>query len=98
MQTKPPTANHTPGPWEIALTNNHCILGPSPTGLCVVACLPHDGTQLPNTAANAALMAAAPALLAALEECLLWIETPTRPWCATVDQARAALALAKGQP
>ncbi len=63
-------AQHTPGPWEIAVENPHCILAPAECGLCIVATLPKEGSQKPDTNANARLIAAAPELLAALIQLL----------------------------
>lgn len=63
--------NATPRPWEVAVNNPHCILAPSPTGLCIVATLPKEGSQLKATKANAALIVQAvnerEALLAVVE-------------------------------
>jgi hypothetical protein len=66
LQEDAERAGHTPGPWDISTSNGHCILAPASTGLCIVATLPTDGSQMPNTKSNARLIAAAPELRAAL--------------------------------
>jgi hypothetical protein len=52
---------HTPGPWQVASEATATILGPSPTGLRIIAV-----AEEPNQTANAKLIAAAPELLEAL--------------------------------
>ena len=86
------TQAHTPGPWEAY--NGHdrklgsfAILGPQPLhGASTVICRTSDDTPL--DAANAALVAAAPALLAALSDLLL--EGGEVGFYATYEGRRAA--------
>ena len=101
-------AKHTPGPWQIGLTVRNSVaidaILPSPHDdgeRCAVAhivAIPHR--QSPETGeANACLIAAAPDLLAALEQALALIEgeglDELHGDCAEV--ARGAISRAKGE-
>lgn len=102
---------HTPGPWEIVqdapenpkarFQIGHRVSPTSATYVCTIRTekiLTLDG----NHAANARLIAAAPELLAALEEMLDVLDRNNVPAPAYLRkseaQARAAIAKAKGQP
>ena len=86
-------AQHTPGPW-IAV-NETLVRGPHGEAICATkwTAYPSD----PNFASNARLIAAAPELLAALEDLFALAETDEsgRIYGATLDKARAAIAKAK---
>jgi hypothetical protein len=93
-------ATHTPGPWMAYNSDNGRILKHwRIRGDCVrndppFAVVDSGGKMLPEyEAANARLMAAAPALLAACEEI---IEHETDDWDARMRTIRAAVAAAKG--
>lgn len=90
---------HTPGPWLF-----------SPVNDCAVAIVEDDGTSIFDVtvnlhttghsalAANAALVAAAPDLLAALQWALSQIEDSLDPdHQAALESARAAIARATGR-
>lgn len=89
---------HTPGPWSLRMTgwqtNPAAIYSPRRPG--AVACIPaRTSVPLDEQSANARLIAAAPDLLAALEELLpMWSSGIDEPW---VERARNAIAKAKGQ-
>lgn len=82
-------AKHTPGPWQtyddftsdgrrtiIANIDGEYIDGsPECTYDVVAICEDHFGDFLPNAAANARLIASAPALLEALTRALPYVET-----------------------
>ena len=100
---------HTPGPWIVSDETNPLIFG---GGTYVAQVLMYsDGTtgNLRDTAhADAALISAAPDMLAALEQALAHAQAlpftlgpsmtePAIVFPAWVDAARAAIARAKGQ-
>jgi hypothetical protein len=92
------TAQHTPGPWYydgISGTDAHII------HVCEgeIAEAFRDAVGAGPAEANARLIAAAPDLLAALEEmCEGWPpQNPDSPYFATYNQARAAIAKARGE-
>ena len=107
---------HTPGPWNMAPIppayqpgEETCVYVVDGAGRTIADCWPDDDAVPPHTErrANARLIAAAPALVEALERCLPWIAKAgesgafvgcIRPegWQKAIEQARAALALAKG--
>lgn len=108
--------NSTPGPWKLFRTQASAIdIGPDENHLvCRVFKLPSFSPWLPEHAeGNAALIAAAPALLAALEETLRALETHLDEACRDhniksrhllcpcqdneAHRARAAIARAKGE-
>ena len=61
-------ANHTPGPWTLGDENDPLVFSPV-AGAYVAQVLAYDGGSLrSNYAADAALIAAAPDLLAALQD------------------------------
>ena len=61
-------ANHTPGPWTLGDENDPLVFSPV-AGAYVAQVLAYEGGSLrSNYAADAALIAAAPELLAALRE------------------------------
>jgi hypothetical protein len=73
--------SHTPGPWEVDATGWPIIVnGPEDeNGLDMVcfieaADVNSDGYQSHTAEANARLIAAAPELLAALQQCIAWID------------------------
>ena len=108
-----PPSGHTPGPWEaVQLTPSHwtspewAITGPRQgIGADLIG---HCYRQRDNAEANARLIAAAPELLAALDECLAWFDLDphrSHPIMAQdteigfrmIQAIRAAIAKAKGQ-
>jgi hypothetical protein len=88
-------ADHTPGPWtwdELPEGRSGLLLGP---GVSSVLDISDDWTcKLPNEA-DAHLIAAAPDLLAALENTLICVDERTE--AAVIEHARAAIAKAKGE-
>ena len=100
-------AQHTPGPWRIEEDPNHWfdITGESENGLARLISLLHPVGTPQETEANARLIAAAPALLAACEaivaaNILPADEMPRREMDAAypaIDLCRAAIAQAKGE-
>ena len=97
---------HTPGPWRVA-HGSAGLLGVWPQeseavqAICMLeARSGNTRYELHNASANAALIAAAPELLAALEDVLGYGEDcaadrDERPGC--LERARAAIAKAKGK-
>lgn len=94
---------HTPGPWAFRMTgwrtNPFAIYSPRRPG--AVACVPaRTSVPLDEQSANARLIAAAPDLLAALEQCLPIIDAHRHAALGEGDiaamNARAAIAKAKG--
>ena len=95
---------HTPGPWAFKMTgwqtNPAAVYSPRRPG--AVACIPaRTSVPLDEQSANARLIAAAPELLAALESAQAWIAragyTDRDKWQSVQEQARAAIAKAKGK-
>jgi hypothetical protein len=91
----------TPGPWKIQpIANAHRINAPIKGKLVAIAEV--RPTQLRNSEANACLMAAAPELLEALEDCIAFLDVclmadPTNDNPDSPRQrALAAIAKAKG--
>lgn len=82
---------HTPGPWSINDQNPDDEEIEAPSGPVAIAL----GRE---AEANARLIAAAPDLLAALEECLLNSDIHGKygPPARSLEKARAAIAKAKG--
>lgn len=86
---------YTPGPWQADPTKSFYVFGEQE---------PESFNTRPfvanaSTEANARLIAAAPELLAVLERllrCLSWIQHPTGLTLDAMEQARAAIAKAKG--
>jgi len=103
-QPRSATARHTPGPWRVTG-------GPTPRGNAAGVCSVDGlhvtdvhgyGTSIETDHANARLIAAAPDLLAALENVSAKLERlcgVSYPDAIALDlsQARAAIARAKGQ-
>lgn len=94
------TTKHTPGPWKIITLDGHTYINPQrPEGEWgLIAKM--VGTSAYEESANAALIAAAPDLLAALEE-LLWAASRTSletdgDYSNAFTAARAAIARATG--
>ena len=95
---------HTPGPWSLRMTgwqtNPAAIYSPRRPG--AVACIPaRTSVPLDEQSANARLIASAPDLLAALEQCLPIVDAYRRLSLGdgdlTANNARNAIAKAKGQ-
>jgi len=93
-------SKHTPGPWEIKAHPDPCyryISAPEHIALAQVVWRVEEEDRSPSCEANAHLIAAAPELLDAL--CYL-LQTSTgethEQWLEAMDQARAAIAKAKG--
>lgn len=101
------SATHTPGPWSLDLKNIDMDLSghvsvdaPNHGALAQVVWLMADdkslGRNSPMCEANARLIAAAPDLLASLQELLpMWSSGIEEPW---VQRARDAIAKATGSP
>ena len=91
------TAQHTPGPWHIYPDNRRWICADD---RMPVAYTQIEARELPQNAANALLIAAAPELLAMLARILDGVlrlpELPATLCALDVEQARAAIAAAKG--
>jgi len=98
---------HTPGPWKVwnfADDPRHVAVGPDAGGLAVadvVACNAHGCYTAATEArgqANARLIAAAPALLAALQKLVRAIDRlpGNNPLDGLADEARDAIANAMG--
>jgi hypothetical protein len=101
--------SHTPGPWRVEITEQAISVGTENVNICVMSCA--DGS-LESEKADAHLIAAAPALVEALEELLLatgnavvWLDFngSKEGELATLailrkamEPAKAALALARG--
>lgn len=90
---------HTPGPWRISdsswVTNHRDIDAPTHGALAVVVWRMEEDERSPECEANAALIAAAPDLLAALEVAADALEMAE--FFEKAAQARAALAKARGE-
>ena len=84
-------SKHTPGPWNQI---RDTISIASARGLVATAVKKHNGILISNDemSANARLIAAAPELLAALEQ---FLSAPYAPM--SIDMARAAIAKARGE-
>lgn len=100
-------STHTPGPWVLEPnasggTNFRCSWGVIGCVLPGNSFVPGGPNQVPEQAANARLIAAAPDLLAALIDVIGWVpgaaawhtDAPLK----AVDKARAAIAKATGTP
>lgn len=89
-------SNHTPGPWTLGDENDPLVFSPV-AGAYVAQVLAYDGGSLrSNYAADAALIAAAPELLAALQLLVRGDGQPDE--CArAMRAARAAIARATGE-
>jgi len=89
-------SKHTPGPWKYSPYHKGVLGGPRSIDGCRIAVcdMPTNGKHThPAVYANAALIAAAPDLLAALESCLVCIAGNGEFWYEE-EQARAAVAKA----
>lgn len=87
-------SKHTPGPWEIAeFGRNHTILIYGPDEILVADCGGILRRSHEEMESNARLIAAAPDLLAALEDVVRVADRDT----VIFDVARAAIAKAKGE-
>ena len=90
-------SKHTPGPWRVVDSwNDHMVEGQNGEEI-IWQDGPHDTPTINE--ANARLIAAAPDLLAALEQLVAVKDYSDRIWGATFDwdAARAAIAKAKGE-
>lgn len=89
--------NHTPGPWTLGDENDPLVFSPV-AGAYVAQVLAYDGGSLrSNYAADAALIAAAPELLAALREIVDHFQRTGDPTLGDMaPRARAAIAKATG--
>ena len=94
-------ASFTPGPWKLHHQASTAVVGSK--GFVVAACGGYQNNNLnpdelaTELQANARLIAAAPDLLAALEECITWIATCDASYTggSTEEKARAAIAKAR---
>ncbi|WP_238908144.1 hypothetical protein [Achromobacter ruhlandii] len=107
------TTKHTPGPWSTHLVDSTVVVIPRRPFPQQISTLGHSEVADEEDYANARLIAAAPELLAALEDCqtaLEWaIEQGGGPDCEheagvcfcnennALNYARAAIAKAKGE-
>lgn len=88
---------HTPGPWRVTGDNIRSDYHPNGPGALLFVVGPHFHEYVPSTntqAANLALVAAAPELLAALEAAVKWRDSPKLENENWSKQARAAIAKA----
>lgn len=93
-----PNTPHAPGPWKVTGYENLTVN--SPKGNTIVAAPGSDTGSLPELKANAALIAAAPELLEALQIMVVSAEYMAEkglPFPAGIERARAALAKARGE-
>jgi hypothetical protein len=95
------TAQHTPGPWafdDADPRTRFVIRSAGGTVVAVASPLPH-APDFPEREANAHILAAAPDLLAALERLDYGIGNGAddNEWNAACEQARAAIAKARGR-
>lgn len=98
-------SGHTPGPWSISdsswVTNHRDIDAPTHGALAVVVWRMEEEERSPECEANAALIAAAPDLLEALEMIVTEADSYTartgKPVYNWLDSARAAIAKARGE-
>jgi len=92
------TTKHTPGPWHIGMKPGPIIYGPSGEQ---VACLLPAMLDNQENKANARLIAAAPALLEALQVAVLRVELANKEGdpilSAWLSEARQAIAQATGE-
>lgn len=91
---------HTPGPWQIAKGESKAILAPSPSGKPdrYIQVIYFNGENYSyQSDGDAALIAAAPEMLAALKACVEMYgdENPEDDWTA-MKKARAAISRASG--
>ena len=88
---------HTPGPWTVI---TGAVYTPNGTPIAMMDRESGNGTRPVERDANAKLIAAAPALLSALEGVTLTAADPLSPHDgrleAAIKQARAAIEAAKG--
>lgn len=90
------TTTHTPGPWAIEEGDREThIVG----GEAILAYCPDWPCAPQEQEANARLIAAAPALLEALDALLEFLDngTPIYPGALAVNDARAAITKARGK-
>ena len=107
-------SKHTPGPWrvdgeDISAPDVPCInicagdFGPSFYHVCDVSSQLNERTEqfelLDSDWANAHLIAAAPEMLAALEEAVRWIDNTSYMMAdqSMIDKINAVIAKAKGE-
>jgi hypothetical protein len=73
---------HTPGPWKVGTKHPGRVMAANGRGNVIAYCTPHpDDTDSPTEeeAANARLIAQAPALYEALKDCLERLEASQPP-------------------
>jgi hypothetical protein len=101
----PVMSQHTPGPWALSPYREHQSAVVMQAGTPRMVCEVYGYSDLPDNAANARLIAAAPALLEALVNLLDWAPDKSSDgpdWLKVkvhandIERARAAIALAKG--
>ena len=94
-------AQHTPGPWRLNAGNETLVMGSNQRPIARAECGGIAGIGLAEAEANARLIAAAPDLLAALEEMAAvfgWQSPNANPTVdAAIAAARALLARIKGE-
>jgi DNA-binding TFAR19-related protein (PDSD5 family) len=88
------SATHTAGPWVIghSYTDEHAIRVGSDEDLCVAVVCALD-PQSDEAQANAALVATAPELLAAVDNVIEWIETAGKIARERIDDENLAAVL-----
>lgn len=91
-------AQHTPGPW----TSQAGIIRTAGGAVAILPnglyCVRSAARNADENQANARLIAAAPELLAGLEQVLHWIDCDCDRSKHSLEAARAAIAKAKGRP
>ena len=101
MENNQTTATHTRGPWLVNDSEVEALVDPENSDTYYAPiCTLDDGWNVAVADANARLIAAAPELLAALEQCLPIIDAHRRAALGEGDiaamNARAAIDKAKG--
>ena len=90
---------HTPGPWEVRPRGRNLEIGPiGKKGLSIVELLFSQDSE--EGRANAALVAAAPSLLAELESFVAWVsefDDEAKMFARQIRNAKAVINHAKGR-
>jgi hypothetical protein len=94
-----PATGHTPGPWHVGGAIDSVIFAPD--GYAIADAKTFHGRRQNDMHANARLIASAPDLLAALQQCLVIVDAHRRAAGGEGDvaamNARAAIARATGE-
>lgn len=100
-----PAAHHTPGPWTVAPNGHQLRVWDSDNvrggvaDICIRRSIDAAGKPSAAEEANAALISAAPDMLAALRECVEYLrDLDDAEPLECVEQARAAIVKATARP